>query len=77
MQNLTPLFSYIGTKARFYKNAFTNKTIQQWYETFENTECLCVRKRPGRPDPSEETVNRVRNFVNIVLENQLDVQVRS
>ena len=29
---------------RFYKNAPKDKTIKQWYETFENTGCFCVPK---------------------------------
>ena len=47
---------------RFHKNAPTDETIKQWYETFEKTGCLCVPKRPGRPGPSEETVNRVHDI---------------
>ena len=61
--------------ARFYKNTLKDKT-KQWYETLENTGCLCVPKRPERPGPLEETVNRVHDVFNIVLEDQLDVQVR-
>ena len=38
----------------------TDKTIREWYMKFQQSGCLCVAKRRGRPGPSAETVERVR-----------------
>jgi len=38
----------------------TDKTIHEWYMKFQQSGCLCVVKRSGRPGPSAETVERVR-----------------
>jgi len=37
-----------------------DKTISEWYMKFQQSGCLCAAKRTGRPDPSAETVERVR-----------------
>ena len=38
----------------------TEKTIYEWYMKFQQSGCLCAAKRRGRPGPSAETVERVR-----------------
>ena len=38
----------------------TDKTIREWYVKFQQSGCLCAAKRGGRPGPSAETVERVR-----------------
>ena len=38
----------------------TDKTIREWYMKFQQSGCLCNAKRTGRPGPSAETVERVR-----------------
>ena len=38
----------------------TDKTIREWYMKFQQSGCLCTAKRKGRPEPSAETVERVR-----------------
>ena len=38
----------------------TDKTIREWYMKFQQSGCLCTAKRRGRPGPSAETVERVR-----------------
>ena len=38
----------------------TDKTIREWYMKFQQSGCLCAAKRSGRPGPSSETVERVR-----------------
>jgi len=38
----------------------TDKTIREWYMKFQQSGCLCAAKRTGRPVPSAETVERVR-----------------
>jgi len=38
----------------------TDKTIREWYMKFQQSGCLCAAKRFGRPGPSAETVERVR-----------------
>ena len=38
----------------------TDKTIREWYMKFRQSGCLCAAKRSGRPGPSAETVERVR-----------------
>jgi len=38
----------------------TDKTIREWYMKFQQSGCLCAAKRGGRPGPSAETVERVR-----------------
>lgn len=39
----------------------TNKTIHAWFRKFQESGCLCDGKRTGRPGPSEEKVDRVRD----------------
>jgi len=34
--------------------------IDKWYAKFRKEGCLCTHHRPGRPGPSNETVNRIR-----------------
>ena len=38
----------------------TDKTIREWYMKFQQSGSLCAAKRRGRPGPSAETVERVR-----------------
>ena len=38
----------------------TDKTILEWNMKFQQSGCLCAAKRTGRPGPSAETVERVR-----------------
>jgi hypothetical protein len=38
----------------------TDNTIRERYMKFQQSDCLCVAKRTGRPGPSAETVERVR-----------------
>ena len=38
----------------------TDKTIREWNMKFQQSGCLCAAKRTGRPGPSAETVERVR-----------------
>ena len=38
----------------------TDKTIREWYMKFQQSGCLCAAKQSGRPGPSAETVERVR-----------------
>jgi len=38
----------------------TDKTIRAWYMKFQQSGCLGVAKRRGRPGPSAETAERVR-----------------
>ena len=40
----------------------TDKTIREWYMKFHQSGCLCAAKRRGRPGPSAETVERVREM---------------
>ena len=38
----------------------TDKIIREWYMKFQQSGCLCAANRSGRPGPSAETVERVR-----------------
>ena len=38
----------------------TDKTIREWYMKLQLSSCLWAAKRTGRPDPSAETVERMR-----------------
>jgi len=38
----------------------TDKTIPEWYMKFQQSGCLCAAKRIGRPGPSAETVEHMR-----------------
>ena len=38
----------------------TGKKIHEWYMKFQHSGCLCAAKRTGRPGPSAETVESVR-----------------
>jgi len=38
----------------------TDKTIREWYMKFQQSGCLCAAKGRGRPGPSAETVEHVR-----------------
>lgn len=38
----------------------TDKIIREWYMKFLQSGCLCAAKRTGRPGPSAETVEHVR-----------------
>ena len=48
----------------------TDKTICEWYMTFQQSGCLCAAKRTGRPGPSAETVQRVRDRLSGALRSQ-------
>ena len=37
-----------------------DKTIREWYMKFQQSGCLCAAKRRGRPGPSAQTVELVR-----------------
>jgi transposase len=49
-----------GFRIKYHTEPPTNKTITEWYKKFEETGCLCSAKRTGRPGPSPETVDHVR-----------------
>jgi len=40
----------------------TDKTIREWYMKFQQSGCLYAVKRRGQPEPSGETVERVREM---------------
>jgi len=44
----------------YHTEPHTDKTIREWYMKFQQSGCLCAAKRTGRPGPSAETVERVR-----------------
>jgi len=44
----------------YHTELLTYKTIREWYMKFQQSGCLCAEKRTGRPGPSAETVERVR-----------------
>ena len=46
-------------RAQFNKEPPVYNSIRKLYETFRNEGCLCINHRPGRPGPSQETVDRV------------------
>ena len=48
----------------------TDKTIREWYMKFRQSWCLCAAKRTGRPGPSAETVERVRETLSGALRSQ-------
>jgi hypothetical protein len=47
-------------RPKFGKDPPVKNSIKQWYEKFHLDGCLCIAKRTGRPDPSEEREERVR-----------------
>jgi hypothetical protein len=47
-------------RTMYYTEPPTDKTIREWYMKFQQSSCLCAAKRTGRPGPSAETVERVR-----------------
>ena len=47
-------------RAEFQKAAPVFNSIKKWYAKFQDEGCLCIAPRPGRPEPSEETVNRIK-----------------
>jgi hypothetical protein len=49
-----------GFRIRYHTEPPTDKAIRERYRKFEETGCLCASKRTGRPGPSPETVDRVR-----------------
>ena len=51
-----------GFRAKYRTESPTDKTVRDWYRKFEETGCLCVAKRTGRPGPSPGTVDLVREF---------------
>jgi hypothetical protein len=48
-----------GFRTKYRAEPPTNKTVRDWYRKFEETGCLCVAKRTGRPGPSPGTVDLV------------------
>jgi len=46
--------------AEFQKAALVLNSIKKCYAKFRDEGSLCTAPRPGRPGPSEETVNRIR-----------------
>jgi hypothetical protein len=49
-----------GFRTKYYIEPPMEKTIREWYRKFEERDCMCAAKRTGRPSPSPETVDRVR-----------------
>jgi hypothetical protein len=49
-----------GFRTKYHTEPRTDKTIREWYGKLEETGCLYAAKRTGRPGPSLETVDRVR-----------------
>jgi hypothetical protein len=49
-----------GFRTKYRTEPPTDKTARDWYRKFEETGCLCVAKRTGRPGPSPGTVDLVR-----------------
>jgi len=47
-------------RAEFQKAALVFNSVKKCYAKFRDEGCLCTAPRPGRPRPSEETVNRIR-----------------
>jgi hypothetical protein len=56
--------SIVKVKQRFrtmyHTEPRTDKAIREWYMKFQQSGCLCVAKRTGRPGPTAETVERVQ-----------------
>ena len=48
-------------RAEFQMAAPVFNSIKKWYVKFRDEGCLCAAPRPGRPGPSEETVNHIRD----------------
>jgi len=47
-------------RTMYHTEPHTDKTIREWYMKFQQSGCLCAAKRTGRPVPSAETVECVR-----------------
>ncbi|KAJ4435889.1 hypothetical protein ANN_18509 [Periplaneta americana] len=47
-------------RTKFGKDATHRNCIAHWVKQFENNDCLCPGKSPGRLQISEERVNRIR-----------------
>ena len=47
-------------RAELQKAAPVFNSIKKWYAKFRDEGCLCIALHPGRPGPSEETVNQIR-----------------
>jgi len=47
-------------RAMYHTEPPKDKTIREWYMKFQQSGCLCAAKRTGRPRPSAETVESVR-----------------
>jgi hypothetical protein len=47
-------------RTKLGKDPPVKNSIKQWYEKFQRDGCLCIAKRAGRPGPSKERVERVR-----------------
>lgn len=47
-------------RAQFNKEPPVYNSIKKWYETFRDEGCICIKRRPGRPGPDQETLDRVR-----------------
>jgi hypothetical protein len=50
----------------YHTQILMDKTIREWYMKLQRSGCLCAAKRIGRPGPTAETVERVREtFVKV------------
>ena len=47
-------------RAKYAKDAPTDKTIRAWYKQFTANGCLCKQKASGRPITAEDDVERVQ-----------------
>jgi hypothetical protein len=54
-----------GFRTKYRTEPPTDKTVGDWYRKFEETGCLCVAKRTGRPGPSLGTVDLVRESTSV------------
>ena len=46
-------------RAKYARDAPTDKTIRAWYKQFTENECLCKQKSSGRPLTAEELQYRI------------------
>ncbi|KAJ4441639.1 hypothetical protein ANN_11497 [Periplaneta americana] len=84
LKSLTPFWSSLRSnsivtvqrhfRARSHKNAYSDKTIHQWYQEFGNTGDLCMPKRSERTGSSQKTIDRERGTLQCIFmkPNKLD-----
>jgi hypothetical protein len=48
-------------RAKFGKQPPSDNSIRRWYAQFQETACVCKRKRTGMPSVTEEQVQQVRS----------------